>query len=179
MTSESTPPPKRKYVRAVGPRLRILLFVVFGLVAILGANSAYLLSITVLEAASGLTYQNYFYQYMFLAHLVLGLLLVVPFILFGIFHIKNAWNRPNRRAVMVGYALFAVSLVLLFSGVALTRLDFFEIKDPTVRSVSYWAHVITPLLAVWLYILHRLAGPKIKWRVGLSWAAVVGVVVLG
>ncbi len=71
-------------MRAVGPRLRVLLACIFGLVAILGANSAYLLSITVLEAATKLAYQNYFYQYMFLAHLVLGLLLVVPFVVFGL-----------------------------------------------------------------------------------------------
>ena len=42
----------------------------------------------------------------------------------------------------------------------------------------YWAHVISPLLAVWLYILHRLAGPKIKWKTGVSWAVSFGVVVV-
>jgi tetratricopeptide (TPR) repeat protein len=171
--------PRQRYVRAVGPRLRLLLYVVLGLAAVLGANSAYLASITFIEWLTKETYQNYFYQYMFLAHLVLGFLFVVPFIAFGIFHIKNAYNRPNRRAVRVGYGLFAISLVLLISGIALTRLDFFEIKDPTTRSVSYWAHVVTPFLAVWMYILHRLAGPKIKWRVGLGWAGAVGVIVLG
>ncbi|MSU20417.1 MAG: tetratricopeptide repeat protein [Pedosphaera sp.] len=182
MNAESTPsknpPSKRRYVRAVGPRLRVLLLCIFGLVAILGANSAYLLSITVLESVTRLTYQNYFYQYMFLAHLVLGLLLIVPFVIFGVFHIKNSYNRPNRRAVRVGYALFIVSLILLFSGIALTRLDFFQIKNPNVRSLSYWAHVITPLFTVWLYILHRLAGPKIQWRVGFGWSAAIGGVVV-
>lgn len=174
----ATPPPKRKYVRAVGPRLRVLLYGIFGLFALLGANSAYLLSITILEEVTGYLYQNYFYQMMFLAHLVLGLVILLPVIVFGIGHIKNAHNRPNRRAVRVGYALFAISLVLLFSGVALTRLDFFSIKNPAIRSIFYWAHVITPFLAVWLYILHRLAGPRIKWKVGLSWAGVVGAVVV-
>jgi tetratricopeptide (TPR) repeat protein len=53
------------------------------------------------------------------------------------------------------------------------------LKNPNVRSGAYWAHVITPLLAIWLYILHRLAGPRIKWRVGLSWLGAVGVVVAG
>src|SRR3989441_13198859 len=103
----------KKYVRAVGPRLRLLLYVVFGLVALLGANSAYLASITFLECVKGLTYQNYFYQCMFLAHLVQGLLLVVPFVLFGAFHIKNAHGRPYRGAVRVGFLLFAISLTLL------------------------------------------------------------------
>lgn len=177
-SSESSPLARRKYVRAVGPRLRVLLGFVLGSFALLGANSVYLLSVRGLEWATRLSYQNYFYQYMFLAHLVLGLILVVPFVAFGLFHIKNAYNRPNRRAVRVGYLLFAISLILLFSGIALTRLDFFEIKDPRVRSISYWAHVITPVLAVWLYILHRLAGPRIKWRVGLSWAGAVGAMVV-
>jgi hypothetical protein len=132
-SSSGNAPLRRKYVRAVGPRLRLLLYFLFVLAALLGANSAYLASITLLEWVRRETYQNYFYQLMFLAHLVLGLLFILPFIIFGIFHIKNARHRPNRRAVNVGYGLFAVSLVLLISGIALMRLDFFEIKNPTIR----------------------------------------------
>jgi len=172
-------PVRPKYVRAVGPRLRILLAVVFALFALLGANSVYLSAITFLEWWRGLTYQNYFYMIMFGAHLVLGLLIVVPVIVFGIIHIKNAHNRPNRRAVRVGYALFAVAIVLLVSGLALMRFDAFSIKDPRLRSPIYWAHVITPLLAIWLYVLHRLAGPRIKWNIGVKWSAAVGALVLG
>src|SRR5437867_11052157 len=121
-TLESVPAgdaPKKKYVRAVGPRLRILLYFIFGLVALLGANSVYLASVTFLEwlnRAAGVTFQNYFYQYMFLAHLALGLLLVLPVIVFGILHIRNAHNRPNRRAVKVGYLLFVTSVVALVTG---------------------------------------------------------------
>lgn len=172
-------PQRKKYVRAVGPRLRILLYVVFGLFALLGANSVYLSSITFLEWWRGLTYQNYFYMVMFAAHLVLGLLIVVPVIIFGLIHIKNSRTRPNRRAVRVGYLLFAVAIVLLVSGLALMRFDWFSIKDPRLRSPIYWAHVITPLLAIWLYILHRLAGPRIKWNIGLKWGFAVGILVLG
>src|SRR5439155_22588603 len=109
-------PPGKKYVRAVGPRLRILLSFIFGLVALVGANSVYLASITFLEwlnRAGGITFQNYFYQSMFLAHLALGLVLVLPVVVFGILHIKNAHDRPNRRAVKVGYLLFSTSLVVL------------------------------------------------------------------
>jgi tetratricopeptide (TPR) repeat protein len=178
LPSETPRPAKRHYVRAVGPRLRILLQVVLGLVAVLGANSAYLSSITAAEWFTGLTYQNYFYQYMFLGHLVLGLVLILPYLVFGLVHLKNTLNRPNRRAVRVGYALFAVGVILLFSGIALTRLDFFEIRNPHIRSVAYWAHVITPLLAVWLYILHRLAGPRIKWRIGALWGGAVAAIVV-
>lgn len=169
---------RRKYVRAVGPRLRILLYVVFALFALLGANSLYLASITFLEWSNNLTYQNYFYMVMFGVHLVLGLLIVLPVVIFGVIHIKNSKDRPNRRAVRVGYALFVISLVLLFTGVALMRFDFFSIKDPRVRSPLYWAHVITPLLAVWLYVLHRLAGPRIRWQIGARWAGAVAALVI-
>lgn len=173
------PPPRRRYVRAVGPRLRRLLVVVFGLVAILGANSVYLASITFLEWVRGLSYQNYFYQLMFLAHLALGLLLVLPFLVFCLIHLRNAAGRPNRRAVRMGYLLFLVSLVVLGSGVVLLRVEGFELRNPALRSAAYWAHVLSPLFAVWLYLLHRLAGPRIRWRAGFAYAGSVAAVVAG
>lgn len=176
-SSASAEAPKRKYVRSVGPRLRILLYGIFGLFAILGANSVYLSSITFLEWFNGLSYQNYFYMVMFGLHLILGLILILPVVIFGFIHARNSYDRPNRRAVRVGYSLFICSLILLISGVALMRFDFFSIKNPNIRSPIYWAHAITPLLAIWLYILHRLAGPRIKWQIGLRWAAAVGVLV--
>lgn len=179
VSSRSNLNAQKKYVRAVGPRLRILLRVVLGLVAVLSANSAYLGGITLLEWWRGETYQNYFYQYMFLGHLLLGLALLAPAIVFGIVHMRNARHRPNRRAVRVGYVLFGMSLALLFSGVALMRVEGLEIRNPNTRSVVYWIHVVTPFLAVWFYVLHRLAGPRIRWRAGLGWALAVGVVVLG
>src|SRR5688572_8328976 len=158
------PPRRKKYVRAVGPRLRVLMFIILGLVALLSANGLYLSGVTLLEWVKGNSYQNYFYQYMFLAHLVMGLLLILPFVVFGVAHIYNAYNRPNKRAVRVGYALFSVGLIVLASGVALMRLEPFSvgsvnvsippIKSPTTRSAVYWAHIIAPLLAVWLYVLH-------------------------
>ena len=94
-------------------------------------------------------------------------------LVFGIGHMRNAYNRPNRRAVKVGYALFATALILLVSGIVLTRLEgVIVVKDPTVRSVAYWAHVITPFVAAWLFVLHRLAGKRIRWEVGRRWAIV-------
>jgi tetratricopeptide (TPR) repeat protein len=185
MNTDNVPPaepPRKKYVRAVGPKLRWLLYFIFGAFALLSANSVYLGSITFLESLRGdpnTTFQNYFYMVMFGTHLVLGLLIVLPVVIFGIIHIAKAHDRPNRRAVRVGYLLFAVSLVVLFTGVALMRFDFFSIKNPNLRSPIYWAHVITPVLAVWLYVLHRLAGPRLKWQIGARWATAMGVVIVG
>lgn len=181
ITPPTNPPARKKYVRAIGPKLRIVLYIVFALVALLGANSFYLSAISFLEWVNRpALYQNYFYQLMFLAHLVLGLLLILPYLIFGVLHMKNAHDRPNRRAVGVGYALFLVGIVILVTGIALTRIDVFQfknvgLKDPNLRQIAYWAHVLTPLVAIWLYILHRLAGPRIKWAVGIKLGAAVAV----
>lgn len=166
-------PALRKYVPAVGPGLRRLLDVVFALFALLTVNATYLVGVTLLEWASGETYQNWFYLVMFLVHLVLGLSLVLPLLVFGLTHIRNTFLRPNRRAVYVGFGLFAVALALIASGVILTRIEgVVVVKNPTVRSVAYWTHVVTLIAGAWLFILHRLAGRRIKWKIGLRWALV-------
>ena len=183
MSEARTPPEmpgrqaERKYVRAVSPRLRRLLLAIFGLSAVLAANAAYLSSITFVEWATGRTYQNYFYQYMFLAHLVLGLVLISPLVVFGTVHLLAARSRRNRRAVRIGYVLFVASLAVLVSGVLLMRIGGIELRQPALRGGVYWLHVVSPLVAVWLYWLHRLAGPRIKWRLGLSFAGVVAAAV--
>lgn len=172
--------PKAK--RVIGPRLRILLVIVLGLFSLLGANGIYLFAITWLEHLTGRVYQDFFYQIMFLVHLVLGFLLIAPVIVFGVIHLWLAKNRRNRRAVRIGYALFAISIGVLVSGVLLTRAFGFELRAPTARTIVYWAHIACPLLAIWLYWLHRLVGPRIKWyvarRIGLATLAVVGVMVI-
>ena len=182
-TKPDSPPPRprserKAYVPAITPALRKVFYVVLALLALLGANSGYLASVTVLEAVTGHVYQNYFYQLMFLGHIVLGLLLIAPFVYFGVQHMLNSWRRKNRRAVRVGYALFAVSIVVLVTGILLIRVGGIDLKHPTARAAMYWLHVAMPLVAAWLYWLHRLAGPPIKWRVGLGYAAVVAAAVV-
>jgi hypothetical protein len=181
MSQPSSPAAKkRRYFPAVGSRLKPLLAGVFGLFALLAVNATYLGSVTLVESITGQVYQNWFYLIMFLAHLVLGALIVVPVVVFGFAHIRNTYDRRNRRAVRVGYGLFIVALLLLASGIVLTRIEgLIEVKNPAIRSVAYWAHVVTPFVAAWLFVLHRLAGKKIRWRVGLTWAAVAGVFALG
>ncbi|MEM9056199.1 MAG: multiheme c-type cytochrome [Pseudomonadota bacterium] len=152
---------------AVGPRLRKLLYVVFGLFALLAVNAFYLSSVTFAEWLTGRTYQDFFYQYMFLAHLVLGLIIVLPVIVYGVIHIRNTHNRANKRAIRAGFALFTVAILLLASGLVLTRgIPLIEIRDADARQIAYWMHVICPLLAGWLFVLHRLAGKRINWRAG-------------
>eukprot|EP00913_Durusdinium_trenchii_P013410 g12591.t1 len=168
-----TPPDSKAYRKK-------LLYLVFALVAILGANSLYLAGVTLLGWLNDASYEDQFYLWMFLAHLVLGLILILPVVVFAVLHMLRTRHRKNRRAVRVGYALFAVTLTLLITGVLLVRLEgLFDLKQPAARSTVYWIHVACPLIAGWLYWLHRLAGPRIKWRIGFAYLGVVGVIVGG
>ena len=48
-----------------------------------------------------------------------------------------------------------------------------------MRETVYWLHVVAPFAASWLFVVHRLSGRKIRWKVGVRWAAVDVVVALG
>src|ERR1700722_12644796 len=161
----------RKYTPAVGPKLRILLWTLLGGFAFLGANGAYLGSVTAVTWATGVTQQTFFYMLMVGLHLLLGFLIVVPFIVFGFAHLVTSWKRPNKAAIRYGVALLICSLIVLASGVVLVRgFGIYEVRDPRARSLSYWLHLLTPLAAIGLYVKHRLAGPRIRW----VWARRVG-----
>lgn len=176
-SSRSNPPSsRRKYVPVVGVTLRKVLVVILALFALIMVNSVYLVSIRILGLSTGESHENWFFLNMFIAHLVLGLAIVVPIILFGFFHIRNAWNRPNRRAVRAGYALLTTAVILLVTGILLMRIDgLIVIKDQSVRALLWWVHVVAPILVMWLFVLHRLAGRRIRWKVGLGWGAVAAV----
>ena len=165
------------YFPAVAPALRKLLVVIFAAVAVLSANGAYLAAITLLQHATGQPYQNYFYFWMFLLHVGLGVLMILPFLVFGLVHMRTAIRRPNRKAVHAGMALFSVSVLLILSGCALLK----NLGQPW-NGIAYWVHVLSPIAAAGLYVAHRLAGPAIAWKWVGAWggavAAFVGVMVL-
>lgn len=181
--STGTPKPaspikkKKPPARVVSPRLRVVLYVVLTLFGVLVANGLYLTSITWIQFFTGRVLETHFYQLMFLIHLGLGLLLILPVIGFGALHMWRARNRRNRRAVKIGYALFAASLLILASGLLLMRVGSFAIVNPGTRNIVYWAHLLTPLAVVWLYWLHRLVGPRIKWQIGRRVALAIGLFV--
>lgn len=178
-TGGTVSPPRAK--RVISPRMRVMLVIVLALFSLLLANGAYLSVITWVQYFTGEVYEDLFYQFMFLGHLLLGFVLIVPVVVFGFVHMMAARNRRNRRAVKIGYALFGIAIVVLVSGVLLTRSFGFDLKQPAARSAVYWAHILGPLVAIWLYWLHRLVGPRIKWyvgrRIGLATLACVGFMV--
>ena len=157
----------------VGPGMRKLLIAVLVLFAVLVVNSVYLAAITWQQWHRGESLEGPFYQTMFLAHLALGLVIAVPAVVYGIMHLRRAIGRPNRLAVRLGLVLFACVIVLLASGLALTRgVPLVELRDPLARDIAYWMHLAAPALACWLFVLHRLAGRPIRWRVGAGIAGV-------
>ena len=169
----------RHQLPVITRRLRSLLRLVLFLIVLLIINSTYLAGVTLLEVFTGQGFQDYFYLSMFLGHLVIGLLLIVPFVLFGALHLRRAVRRSNRYAIRAGAALFVTGMLVFLSGIFLTRFGFFEVNDPEMRRVAYWLHVTTPLVAIWLFVLHRLAGRPIRWSLGLGWSGLaVGLALL-
>ena len=169
----------RVYTPAVGARLRPFLWLSLIGFALLGANGFYLSSVTALTWFLGATQQTFFYMLMVAFHLLLGFLLIVPFLIFGFAHLATSWKRPNKAAIRFGLALLACALAILVSGLVLVRLGGFEVRDPRAREVGYWLHVLTPLAAIALYVKHRLAGPRIRWEWARRFSfAVAGFVVL-
>ncbi len=173
----STTEPRFRLPPVVTPALRRLLAVVLVLFGLLAVNSLYLIGISATESLTGRSLQTPGYLYMFLAHLGLGLLITAPALVFGALHMRRASQRQNRYAVRAGMALYLVVVLLILSGLLLTRFEGLEIDDQRVRAVAYWVHVLTPLAAVWLFVLHRLAGPSLRWRSGLAWSG--GALALG
>ena len=167
---------RQAYRPAVTPALRSRLRLLYVLVALIGANSLYLVCVSAIEVWTGQTIQNFFFQYMFLGHLILGLLLILPFFAFSIPHLRNTYRRKNRRAVMMGYVLFASSCALILTGLLLTRAGPLQLRDAVVRDAVYWIHALCPLVILWSYWLHRLAGPPIKWRLGVIYLLIAGTV---
>jgi tetratricopeptide (TPR) repeat protein/uncharacterized membrane protein len=174
-SADASPRVKKPYRKAIGPKLRVLYVIVLLITALLGANSLYLLGVKVLGIMADAAYQDQFWLWMIVLHVVLGVLVVAPFIVFGAIHWRNTKDRKNRRAVNIGYALFFICNAVLITGfLLLMRLGIFDTM-PWSRAAIYYAHIGCPLAAIWLYWLHRLVGPPIQWKVGLGYAGLMAV----
>ncbi len=161
---------------ALSPALRHLLKGVFALFGLLSVNSLYLVSVTLTEWWTGQITQDYLYLLMFLAHLALGLLILAPPLLFGFLHLRRTWSRTNRRAVHYGLSLYSVIILLLTSGIMLMEIGPLEMRNPVVRNFTYWLHISTPPAAVALFLLHRIAGRRVCWKMGVRWGLAMVVV---
>ena len=158
----------------ITPALRRWLQVVLVLFSLLLVDSLILVTTDVAAWWSGEAREDGSYLWAFLLHLVLGLTLIVPFIVYGVGHARRGRHRRNRRAVAVGWGLLWIAVALLITGVVLVRVEIgglrLGIDDSFARSILFWVHATSPLLAIWLFILHRLVGPRLRWKVGVAWS---------
>jgi tetratricopeptide (TPR) repeat protein len=143
--------------------------------ALLVVNSAYLGAVSLASHATGRPLENTFTIWMFLGHLVLGIGLSVPFVWFVAGHLRRAIGRPNLSAVRAGLATAAAGIATIVTGILLTRIELggrvVTVEGPEARSWIMWMHIAAPAAMIWMFLLHRLAGPPIRWRAGAGWAS--------
>jgi tetratricopeptide (TPR) repeat protein len=177
-----TPVVPKPYIPAIGPGLRVLLYVVFGGFAFLGATGFYLLVISILNRLFPQhLFTNPFTFWMLILHVGLGILGAIPFILFGLWHWWTARKRENRAAIRWGVVLLASGLIVIGTGFALIQIDQLP-QLPTgtwSRTIVYLLHIAVPIIGVLFYVYHRKAGPRIRWEYGKYWGGVTGVIVGG
>ena len=117
--------------------LRIVL-VLFGLLML---DSVYLTAVDLAAWWSGTPREDGAYLWAILIHLGLGLLLLVPFVVYGVVHAWRGRFRPNRRAVAVGWALLWVGVALLVTGILLVRVEIAGIRlgidHPALRATLF------------------------------------------
>ena len=98
----------------------------------------------------GQLYQDHVYQFMFLGHRNLGLLIIVP-VVFLVSCIGEilATGRPSMK---LGGFLLAVSIAIYCPACYLSVLRGLNSRGEVGgnRTIVWWVHVVTPILAVWV-----------------------------
>jgi thioredoxin-like negative regulator of GroEL len=122
-------------------RLYLVLLVPLGLMA---ANSIYLVAFTKYSS---------FFMAMLLMHLVLGLLIAIPFLVFAFTHgARMLANIRNRKAKAAGITIVSLALLCIGTGVTMA------LKGATLTNRPiYLAHVFAIPAALVAFILHRRA----------------------
>src|SRR5262249_12856746 len=139
-------------------RLYTLLLIPLGLMA---ANSIYLVAFTKISS---------FFMAMLLMHLVLGVLIAVPFLIFAATHApRMLMNIRNRKAKAAGIVIVTLALVCIGTGAAMV------LKGATLTNRPvYVAHVMAVPLALIAFILHRRAAVhKLHFRRFAQWGGAV------
>ena len=147
--------------------------------AALAGSGLVLAVVTFAGWLSGTSREGPTYLALFLVHLVLGLLVVAPSMIVLGGHALRGWLHRNRKAARIGWIVLGLVAAVVISGLVLTRVEGLPaVKDPLLRSILYWVHVASPVLAVWWYTMHRLAARRVRWRAAAAWAAVSTVVLV-
>ncbi len=161
--------PNENAVRAKGvllPWQRRLYAVILAVVGLMAANSIYLLAFTKISS---------FFMAMLLLHLTLGLLIVVPFLVFALTHAPRMLRSiRNRRAKAAGLAIVTLATLCVATGVTMA------LKGATLTNRPiYLAHVFSIPVALVAFILHRRAAVhQLHFRRLAAWGGVVAAFLL-
>ena len=141
-----------------------LLLIPLGLMA---ANSIYLVSFTKISS---------FFMAMLLMHVVLGVLIAIPFLVFAFTHGRRMLaNIRNRKAKAAGITIVTLALTCISTGVYMAL----EGATLTHRPV-YLAHVCAIPLALIAFIFHRRAAVhKLHFKRLFQWGGAVAAFLAG
>jgi hypothetical protein len=136
-----------------------ILLVPLGLIA---ANAIFLVAFTRDTA---------FFYAMLLLHLVLGILIAIPFFVFAATHARRMFRTWNRRARLAGITIVSLAVVCVASGV------FMTFRGATLNHRWIWiAHVAAAPLGLVAFILHRRAHThRLQFRRLFAWGGAVAV----
>ncbi len=156
---------------ALTPSTRWLMYALgLGLIPLI-ANSLYLAIVTFFGFWQQENYENLFYMWMIFVHLALGILLIPVFGCFALKHLKNTRFHRNRKGRRTGKTLLAACTIVLGTGVLMTA-RLLPLESIGGR-VTYWFHVLLPVLITLLYVMHRSVGPRIRWRWGVGYGLAI------
>jgi Cytochrome c554 and c-prime len=161
----------------IGPATRVALRLLYAVTAVLTASALYLGAVSFLEWVRSASLQGYVYQWALVTHLAAGLVVVVPFVLFVGSHLAAARSHPNRRAARIGYLVAGLGTLVVVSGIALLRVAGIELRQPGVRSLVYWLHVLVPIGVGWAFQQHRRRGRRSSARAAWTWGLVTATAV--
>ena len=154
----SDPGPKPSGVlRPWQRRLYRLLLIPLGLIA---ANAIYLFAFT---------RDTSFFYGMLLLHLVLGVLVAIPFFVFAVTHARRMIRMRNKRAKYAGLSIFSLAAVCVASG------TFMTFHGATLNNRPIWlAHIVSVPLALIAFVLHRRAAVhQLQFRRLFAWGGAV------
>lgn len=106
---------------------------------------------------SGAISASMFYMANVLVHLALGVLFAAPFIVFSVSHWLTSKSSRNAKSKWVGYILFGVIFIALVTGLYLLWVGV-----KTDEKWILWAHIITSVLAVATFTVHRLVSTRVQ-----------------
>lgn len=135
------------------PRLLALWCAVTVVMVTLGI---YLAGVAAMSAVTGITADNFFWLWTFLAHIVLGAVFALGLLVISVRYCLRGYRESNWRKQSVWAMVSLLLLVVFVSGAALFRVGReLQIAKSLWRPILYGAHVVTPVLLLGLVLGFR------------------------